>query len=449
MESWLSHILGHLAEGRSQIPATTIATSLRYCTQHLVSRPCSKCYPFGLTMIPHLRRSVGVALRIILAAACCLGIWSSWKLARADYLFHQDTEQSVRAAIRLVPDGWEYYMRLAQFDRAHALELLNTALRLNRYDAQADIELGLQYEADGDFPRAERLLLDAFDVDHTYLPRWSLANYYLRRNNLPAFWTWARSAANMPADEVRPLFELCWRASPDPEKITAEILNQKPELIRQYIGFLLAKDQLSAVANVAPRLVRNGDAESDLPQLLSVVNRLVAVNDAASANALWHLLMEQHWVVADTGVPNNANFVRDPLPVSFDWFLPEYPGLHSWPGSSGLETEFTGSQPEDCTVAEQIVALTPGNYTMMYSYRTSGISPATGIRWQIIDLKSNTVLTDSADLSGDTLKHAELAFSVPPGASLLRLRLAYRRALGTPRISGMLVVLSTQIQAHS
>jgi hypothetical protein len=157
---------------------------------------------------------------------------------------------------------------------------------------------------------------------------------------------------------------------------------------------------------------------------------LVAANDAAAANALWHLLIEQHWVVADATVPNNADFVREPLPVSFDWTLPEYPGLHSWPGSSGLETEFTGSQPEDCTVAEQAVALTPG------------------IRWQIIDAKSNTVLADSPDLSSDTLNHSALAFSVPPGASLLRLRLAYRRALGTPRISGMLVVLSTQIQAH-
>jgi hypothetical protein len=387
-------------------------------------------------------------LRIILAATCCLGIWSSWKFARADYLFHQDTEESVRSAVRLVPDGWEYYMRLAQFDREHTQELLTTALRLNRYDAQADIELGLQYEADGDFPRAERLLLDAYDVDHTYLPRWSLANYYLRRDNLPAFWAWARSAANMPADEVRPLFELCWRVSPDPAIITGEILNQNPELIRQYIGFLLAKDQLSAVANVAPRLVRNGDAESDLPQLLSVVNRLVAVNDADAANALWHLLMERHWVVADSRVPNNADFERDPLPVSFDWSLPEYPGLHSWPGSSGLETEFTGSQPEDCTVAEQVMALTPGNYTMKFSYRTSGIPPGTGIHWQIADTMSNTVLAESADLSSDAMKSSEMAFSVPPGTSLLRLRLAYRRALGTPRISGMLVVASTLIQAH-
>jgi hypothetical protein len=398
-------------------------------------------------MMHLFQRSIGIALRIGLAGACCLGIWSSLRLARADYLFHRDTEESIRAAIRLVPDGWEYYLRLSQFDRKHARELLGTSLRLNRYDAQADIELGLQYEADGDFARAEKLLLCAYEVDHTYLPRWSLANYYFRRDNLPVFWAWARSAAEMPADEIGPLLELCWRVSPDPEKISAAMLNQKPEFIRQYVGFLLAKDQLSAIAGIAPRLVRSGDAASDRPLLFSVVNRLIAMDDGPAASALWHLLSEQHWVVADTAVPNNAAFAREPLPVAFDWSLPEYNGLHSWPGPLGLETEFTGSQPENCTVAEQALALAPGNYTMTFSYRTTEIPPATGLRWQIIHAKSDTVLAQSPDLSSDTLQHSMVAFAVPPGDSILRLRLVYRRALGTPRISGSLVVVSTEIQA--
>jgi len=37
------------------------------------------------------------------------------------------------------------------------------------------------------------------------------------------------------------------------------------------------------------------------------------------------LLIEQHWVEADSTVPNNAEFAREPLPVTFDWSLPEYP----------------------------------------------------------------------------------------------------------------------------
>jgi hypothetical protein len=243
------------------------------------------------------------------------------------------------------------------------------------------------------------------------------------------------------------LFELCWRVSPDPERISAAILNEKPEMIRQYIGFLLAKDQLQAVAKVAPHLVNSGDPEADLPLMFSVVNRLVAASDGDSANALWRQLMRQHWVEADNTVPNNAGFARKPLPVSFDWSIAAYPGLRSLSGPLGLETEFTGTQPEECSVAEQAVALTPGKYSMNYAYQTSDIAPDTGLEWQVIDVKSNAVLARSPDLSSDELKNSAMGFSVPPGSSLVLLRLAYRRVLGTPRISGTLTVRSAQIQA--
>ena len=353
----------------------------------------------------------------------------------------------MQSAIRLEPDGWEYYLRLAQFDRGDAPRLLETSLHLYPYDAQADIELALQYEARGDFAGAEKLLLDAYAVDHTWPPRWALANYYFRRDDMPKFWVWARRAAEMPTDDMGALFVLCWRVSPDPEKISAAILNENPEMIRQYIGFLLAKDQLQAVANVAPHLVNSGDSETDLPLMFSVVDRLVAAGNGDSANALWRQLIRQHWVEADNTLPNNAGFARKPLPVKFDWSIAGYPGLRSLSGPLGLETEFAGTQPEECSVAEQAVALTPGKYSVNYEYRTSDIAPDTGLEWQVIDVKSNAILARSSDLSSDELKNSAMGFSISPGSSVVLLRLAYKRALGTPRISGTLTVKSIQIQA--
>lgn len=397
-----------------------------------------------MVVLPH--HSLGTALRIVIAVGCCLGIWNSWELARADYLFRKDTEASVRSAIRLVPDGWEYYMRLAQFDREHASDLLSASLNLNRYDAEADIELGLQYESEGDFGRAEKKLLAAFQVDHTYVPRWSLANFYFRRDNMPEFWSWARKAAEMPSDNIGPLFELCWHVTHDPERISGAILNQNPEVARQYLQFLLGKNEMSAVANVAQQLVHTGEPETDRSPMFTVLNRLIAENDGAAANALWQSLMKKRWLVGDSTVPNNPDFVRTPLPVSFDWNLPEYPGLHSWPGPSGLEAEFAGTEPESCTIAQQALPLTAGNYKMAYAYHTSDIPPDTGIRWEILADKSNTTLASSANLSSDTPTHSEFKFSVPPDVSLVWLRLTYQRALGTPRISGTLAVESTQIQ---
>jgi hypothetical protein len=399
--------------------------------------------------VNHLQARIFViAWRTMIAGICMLGIRSSWNLARADYLFRMNTEESLRAAIRLEPDAWKYYMRLALFDDANAQQLLETAIKDDPYNAEADIELGLRLEAAGNYPRAEKLLLDAFAVDRTFVPRWTLANYYFRRNNLTAFWTWARSAAEMPSDSTGPLFELCWHVSPDPKEIEAKILNNNPEIIRQYLGFLLAKNQLPAAAEVADRLVQTGDRQTDTPQMFSLIDGLIAANEGGAAQSVWNELIQKHWIVADSTAPNNPNFSREPLPVRFDWAISSGVGLHSWPGPSGLETEFSGEQPENCTIAEQAIVLAPGNYQVVSSYRTQGIAPETGLRWQVVPEGSDKVLAESADLSSETPSRTNVAFSISSQTSLVRLRLQYERTIGTPRISGTLVISLVQIQAR-
>jgi hypothetical protein len=387
------------------------------------------------------------AVRILITGACALGIWQSWTLARAGFLFDQDTETSIRAAIREEPDAWPYYMRLAQFDPGNARPLIIKSLQLNRYDAQADIELALQVEAGGDYDQAERLMLAAFDIDRTYLPRWSLANFYLRRDNLPAFWYWARSAAAVPSQDIFPLFDLCWLVAPDPERIASILPDGNTESLRQFIDFLLAMNEVHPAGMFAQRLVLAGSEEADRSRILAVIDHLVASNDASTAIALWRMSIRQQWVVADLTAPNNQCFARQPVPVSFDWRIPEYSGLHSWPGSSGLETEFSGEEPEDAAIADQVLALTPGNYTVSYSYRTTGVAPDTGIQWQMLDAKSDQVLAESLDLSSHVSTRTAFQVSMADGVPFVRLRLNYHRPLGTPRITGTLVIEWVRIEA--
>ena len=402
------------------------------------------CFPSNL--MSRLRRYAIVLLRLLIVGVCCLGVWYSLLTARAEFLFKIDTEDSIRSAIRLAPDNENLYMRLAQFDRTHALSLLQKALSLNAYNAQAYIELGLQYEANGDSARAESLLLGAFGVDRTYLPRWTLANFYFRQGNLPAFWEWARRAAEMPAEDIRALFDLCWRASPDADVIQRSVLNDKPEVIRQYISFMIGKNQLAAAATLAPRLIDFGSAETDRPLLFYILNRLISMNSAKPSVILWRHLIEKKWVVAGSALPNNGDFAREPISVSFDWSLNEFDGLHSWPGSSGLETEFSGSEPETCVVAEQTLSLDPGSYAMSFSYHTSGIPPGSGLKWQVIDPATDAIVSASPDLSSESVAFSGMGFVVRPGAGLLRLRLVYERALGTTRITGTSVVVSTKVE---
>jgi hypothetical protein len=398
-------------------------------------------------------RYAALAIRVSVVSACLVGIWESWKFNRSERLYFRYTADSIRAAIRVEPDCWWCYIPLAQKDESHAEELLRTSLRLNPYNSDAAIDLGLRYEADGDFQRAESLLLQSFEVDRTYAPRWSLANFYFRRDNLPVFWIWVRRATEMPAEDIGALFELCWRASPNAKTVEANIDEDNPNVDRQLVKFLLNKDQAAAAVHPVLKFIsivsRERDGwlgDSDQWLFFNVLEKLIAANDAADATMLWRGLIAQHWIVADTSVPNNPQFARDPLPVKFDWHFSSYSGLHSWPGSAGLETEFAGQEPENCTVAEQIVSLPPGTYRLESSYHTRGIAPGTGIRWEIADPKSDAVLANSPSLSSDSPAKLSFSFSVKPGSPFLRLQVAYHRAPGTTRATGTLVVTSIQIQ---
>ena len=394
-------------------------------------------------------RFLRIGVTAFAVGACLLGIWESLKIVRSDEFYWQDNAESIRAAIRLEPDCWWYYMQLARWDEKDAEELLRSSLQLNPYNSDAAIDLGLRYEAVGDFGRAEKLFLQAFTVDRTYAPRWTLTNFYFRRENLPAFWEWARRAAEMPTNDIGALFELCWRVTPDPRTIEAKIVENDASVIRQYVDFLMSKDHAPAAVHAALRLVRFGSPDVDRERLFSLTDRTIAANDAPGANSLWLELIRQHWIIADSSFPNNPEFARDPLPVNFDWHLSSGNGLHSWPGSSGLVTEFTGDESESSTIAEQTISLPPGNYRLESSYRTQGIASNTGIRWEIADCESDAVQASSPFLSSDTPAKFTLPFPVDPDHRLLRLRLVYRRQIGTSRVSGTLVVRSIRIEALS
>ena len=387
-----------------------------------------------------------IVLRILVVCACCLGVESAWNFACADYLFRQDLPQSIRVALTLEPDAWRYAMRLSQLEEEHAPVLLKAALALDPFNAQANIELGLGAEAAGDDLGAERYLLAAFAIDRTYLPRWSLANYYLRHDKPQQFWMWARRAMEMPPQDASPLFELCWRVNPDPRWVSTAILGDNPEVLHQYLDFLVKKDQTSSLAPLAARLLRSGTAQTERAFLLSIVDRMVVANHAADALTLWHAMAGRRWVIADSLLPNNGRFAREPVAVRFDWSIASTTGLHSWPGAAGLQTELTGAQPEQCVIAEQTVPLQPGSYSLIYSYRTAGIPPGTGVRWQLIDAASGVAVAQSPDLSSDTDKEEVLPFAVTTQQSLFYLRLCYERNVGTPRVAGNLLMLSTRIQ---
>ena len=179
-----------------------------------------------LGALPVSRQPAGAATRSWMAplgvAACCVfGLYWSTRLAMADVFFSRDTIHSIRRAIDLVPDEARYYSRLAQlYDSTNVRPILERALQLNPRDAETLIDVGFDAELHNEFPLAEASLLKAAQVNATWLPRWTLANYYFRRSDTPQFWHWAAEAIAVSHDrrDVLPLFKMAAKLDAEPAK---------------------------------------------------------------------------------------------------------------------------------------------------------------------------------------------------------------------------------------
>src|SRR5579864_5226014 len=219
--------------------------------------------------------------------ALLLASYWSCRLALADWLFRANTPASVARAVALDPGNAAYHAWLAEIqehDGRDPTPELETAARLNPSDSAVRIRLGLRAESQRDFARAEKYLLEAAQIDKLFLPRWTLANYYVRVGDADKFWPWARQALEMGYGDLTPLFELCWRVSPEPD-----IMPRQHSVLGQYLSFLLAHDHFEAAGPVAERFLDRA-VPADTAVLLNYCDRLIERQSITAAVTLWNKL---------------------------------------------------------------------------------------------------------------------------------------------------------------
>jgi hypothetical protein len=147
--------------------------------------------------------------------------------------------------MRWMPWNGAYPAQLADeiyaVDPAAAKSLLQRAVQLNRYDC-LQLDPAGTLSRGGERPaRGRRGSAAAASVDATFLPSWSLANFYFRRENTARFWYWARRAAQMDPDDAAPLFRLAWYVSPNAGEIASRLQIKRPLLEGQFVNFLMAQ----------------------------------------------------------------------------------------------------------------------------------------------------------------------------------------------------------------
>jgi tetratricopeptide (TPR) repeat protein len=390
-----------------------------------------------------------------LATAVALGglgtaSWWSAQAGWADYWARQETVVGAGKAVAAMPGEAAYHVRLATLvadqDPQRAVEELHRAVALNPWDARSWIELGLRSEGSGDLAGAEASLLRAAAADQTYLPRWTLANFYFRRDNRERFWFWARAAAEMVYGDPAALFQLCGRVAED-GRLIERLAIRNPEVRSRYLTYLLEKQRVDLIAPVTGQLL-NDHREADVPLLLGVCERLIETKHGDEAVEIWNRLAQEGRISQGSLDPTkgmvltNGAFAVPPTSRGFDWRLPGPEGIIASREENpvGLRLTFSGRQAERAEVLTQVVPTQENTeYQLQARYRTSEIAAGSGLSWRITDLDGAS-LAIGRSLSSEEETTERLAFRTPAGCRLVRLTLAYQRTPGTTRIEGTLIL---------
>lgn len=379
----------------------------------------------------YVSRIAGVAAALGLAGAS----WFSILLARADAEFRKKTPEGVARAVELTPRNTAYLSLRAlqmEYDGGDPRPVLERMAALNPLASAPRIRLGLDAEVRGDLQTAERRLLEAARVDQQFEPRWTLANFYFRRQGGAVgnqdFWKWMRLALERSYGDRRPAFDLMWRMSSD----AAEILRAVPEereVVGAYLSYTLDHHRLDAAGPAAVKLARWRD-EGDRALLNGTLDALL---DQAGVDASRGEEARRIWVELGYAAPSgiaSPDFENPRGGHGFDWRLLESPGVThvAEDAPRAHKIVLNGEQPESCDLVKQVVGVRAGGrYTLRWEARTSGIESPTGLEWRVAGRRISLGASEAWS-AGE--------FPWTAASDWEAVTLAYQRPLGQVRANG-------------
>lgn len=371
------------------------------------------------------------------------GVYYSARLAYADWLYRRDTVASLQEASRLWPMRAEPAARLAQLLPEVAEPYLRDAVARDPHYSRGWYELGLRAEIAGDYGRAEQFLLRAAAHDRMFLPAWTLANFYFRRQQPDKFWGWAKQAAEMSYSDLRPLFRLAMEFTHDPGQIADRIVNA-PRSQRDFLLFLLEQDLVEQAVPVARRVAANA-GKDDQPVLLYFSERMLLSGNVPAAIEVWNGLsgagLIAHEKVSAQQPLTNALFshvlLGNDRSPAFDWRPQQPEGINVVPATPTVRISFSGKQPEVTDLLWQFVPVEAGRkYRLQGQYRTADIRQATNVRWLVMNLAGQMAGQSPYFALREDWTDFQWEWDAPAGPGAWRLVLQQAREPGTTRPAG-------------
>jgi hypothetical protein len=401
--------------------------------------------------IAYFIRYLGGFLLLLSASGA---IYLSLTRSYADLEYKENTIPSLQQAARRTPGNAAVHLALGiQLDLGgqDAEPEFRAAVRLNPFWAEPRMRLGLLAETRNDNSAAERLLLEAAEVDHQFAPRAALMRFYARQGRTAEFWRWARLALERAYGDLSPLFDLCWSMAAEPQEVYTKAVPPTHTVLKGYLTYLVDRGRTAFAAPIAHALLPEaGPADRDV--LLEYCERLIDLSPA-DAIATWNASCRRGLLPYEPLDPQhhprivNADFSRDPVSRGFDWKLTAPPEVSTARlPDGGMELSFNGRQAEAVELISQVVPTVSGRkYRVSVDFQTENIAKPSGLTISADDPKGGPSL-GSADLTPSEAAGAvALEFTgPPPGAVAVRFR--YRRPLGSVRTEGTLIIRHVQLE---
>jgi tetratricopeptide (TPR) repeat protein len=426
------------------------------------------------------------AIRIAATVFCGFAVWWSVRIAVADWAASQGTMEGFQRAMRLAPEDPGLRARIALYETENedsagaaggtaADRDLAAAARMNPYNSNVLMTIGLREEFRGRGAEAEDHLKHAVEVDRQFKPAWTLANFYFRSGQPEKGAPLLRQILNLEplGFDPDPVFALGWAdaGTGDDVRVSRKVLDLLPAKgVRriQYLDFLRRTKRTDSALEAWPGALANLD-QSDAGEvaiLTQFVNFLMSQGRSAEAVTTWNALLDNGVVQSERLDATRGPWLADPefqFPLDakgFHWRPEEIPGVFASKIASGLRLEITGDEPGSFLLLAATAPVLEGrSYRLRWKSDGSQLNSAhdPGFAFQVAagfagGPGAGRIVTQCGALLGSGLGSGlesgnnACEFQAPDGADAVDIRLRYERAQGTVRVSGVLQLDSVRLE---
>jgi hypothetical protein len=243
----------------------------------------------------------------------------------------------------------------------------------------------------------------------------------------------------MSYGDASAIFRLFWDMSDDARLIQSHI-PARHELLAGYLYFLETNRHPEATGSVAKSLASLAGAD-DVSFLMQYCDQAFEF-DPAVAVEVWNTMCRRKLLALPELNPDRGAIVGDPQfalfpSPGFGWHVvaPEGVTVGQSGEAHGIRINFSANQPEDCILIYTELPVKPNSrYRIRFNPSFEQNSSIAGLAWEAVAFPSGTPVLAHADFAADSVP-GSLDFETH-GEALVRLRLHYRRPIGSMRARG-------------